>query len=51
MVDVVVDGGGAPDGAIVTMMDELPEEILLEIKSKKEDDQDQLKNYVDACWR
>ena len=50
MVDVVVDGGGAPDGA-VTVMDELPEEVLLEIKSKKEDGQDQLKNYVDACWR
>ena len=48
---VDVDGGGAPGTAATPVVDELPEEVLVEIKSKKDDDQEQLKNYVNVCWR
>ena len=40
-----------PGTAATPVVDELPEEVLVEIKSKKDDAQEQLKNYVNVCWR
>ena len=45
------DGGGAPAGDGGAAMAELPAEVLVEIKSKNEDGQAQLRRFVDACWR